>query len=83
MFQKLDLRLRAYWTFWDTHGTRILGGVAEVFGLVAAAGVVLLDADSKVAGALLAVASQLGRIVRARGQTNADLPPPPPAPPAG
>jgi hypothetical protein len=83
MFQQLDLKLRAYWAFWDTHGTRLVGQIAQVYFLLCAALVALMDADSKVSAALLAVGAVLGRMVQSRGMTNAASPPPPPEPGQG
>jgi hypothetical protein len=83
MLQSLDLKLRAYWAFYDSHGTRLIGAFAGLFSLASAVGVAIFDADSKVAAALLAVNAALGKVVHTRGQTNAAAPPPPPAAPLG
>jgi hypothetical protein len=80
MFVRLDRKLRGLWAFWDTHGTRILGVAQGLHSSISAVTVVVADLSPRTAAVLLAVSAVLGGATRARGQTNAALPPAPPAP---
>lgn len=72
MFKKLDLWLRDYWSFYDTHGTRILGGLASWFAALSAAAVFWFEPNGKVSALLLGVNALFGKMTSVRGKTNAE-----------
>lgn len=67
----LDLWLRSYWSFWDTHGTRLIGVISTLYAFGGAILVAVLDADSKLAAAIMAGGGALGWMTHSRGATNA------------
>lgn len=74
--QKLDLWLRGVWSFWDTHGTRLLGVISTLYSILAAVVVAVADPGSKISAALLGLGAAFGIVTHARGQTNVVKQPP-------
>lgn len=75
MMQAIDLWLRSVWTFWDTHGTRLLGVAGFLHAAISAVVVALNDLNSDIAAAMLGVSAVLGAMTKARGSTNASRQP--------
>ncbi len=71
IFKKADQWLRDYWSFYDTHGTRILGGLQQWFSGISAAAVFWFEPNGKTAALLLGINALFGGMTGARGKSNA------------
>jgi hypothetical protein len=72
IFKKLDLFLRDYWAFWDTHGSRLTHALQAVYSVVAAV-YVAVRPNTTVAAALLAGGGVFGMMGRARSQNTVEI----------
>ncbi len=69
--KSLDLWLRGVWTFWDTHGTRLLGVLNTLYSIIAAIVIAVSKADSAVAAAVIGIGGAFGWATHSRGTSNA------------
>lgn len=71
--KRLDLWLREVWSFWDTHGSRLINIASTLYSAIAAILVAVYGADSTTAATLLAVGGAFGLVGRARSQNTAEI----------